>query len=102
MGSQIEQRKAEGERIEFKILELENVEMISAVMMETAPVLVYKFETVETVTIRDKTGAVIEGGESDINRVWYVATLRRDTEEIDPDLAWELMEFGAQHKTPTI
>lgn len=93
LSEHIRQRKAAGLKIESKILELRNCDLVQARMMEQGPVLIYTFSTQQVVCVRDATGAIREGGEDNVQRVLYILAMRRDPGNFDPLGAWQVMEF---------
>jgi predicted lipid-binding transport protein (Tim44 family) len=72
-----------------------------AKMMDENPLLIMSFVAQQINCVRDATGAITEGGEDHIERVFYVFAMRRNQAELDPLLAWQVMEIGVQASMET-
>ena len=72
-----------------------------AKMMDEHPLLIMTFTAQQTHCVRDATGAIRDGAEDQIERAYYVFAMRRDQSELDPLLAWQVMEVGVQASMAT-
>ncbi|XP_068740288.1 mitochondrial import inner membrane translocase subunit TIM44-like [Montipora capricornis] len=96
LAAQIEQTRQLGQRLEAKILDVRDVDVAMAKIMEQGPVLVLTFMVQQIMILRDAVGNVIEGGEDNIENVSYVWALCRDQSILDHRSAWRVLEFGIQ------
>ncbi|XP_029186085.2 mitochondrial import inner membrane translocase subunit TIM44-like [Acropora millepora] len=96
LAAQIEQTRQLGQRLEAKILDVRDVDVAMAKVMEQGPVLVLTFMVQQIMILRDAVGNVIEGGEDNIENVSYVWALCRDQSILDHRSAWRVLEFGIQ------
>lgn len=101
LSARIDDREAQGLKFDSKILDIRNVELLLAKIMDGNPVLIMSFMAQQLNCVRDSTGAIKEGGEDKIERVFYVFAMRRNQNELDPLLAWEVMEIGVQASMET-
>ncbi|KAJ7385416.1 Mitochondrial import inner membrane translocase subunit TIM44 [Desmophyllum pertusum] len=99
LAAQIEQTKQLGQRLEAKILDVRDVDVAMAKVMEQGPVLVLTFMVQQIMILRDAVGNVIEGGEDNIENVSYVWALCRDQSILDHRSAWRVLEFGIQNSS---
>lgn len=100
MAAQIDQREASGIIYEARILDIADVEYITAQRMDEGPVLVFVFNAQQTHCIRDRTGAVVEGSEDNIQQSMYMFAMRRNPAIFDPKLAWQVLEMNLVNSTP--
>ncbi|XP_008543126.1 mitochondrial import inner membrane translocase subunit TIM44 [Microplitis demolitor] len=89
------QAKKLGYRMDNKILDIDNVDLVMGKMMEQGPVLVISFQTQQIMCIRDANDNVVEGDPEKVMRVNYIWVLCRDPSEINPSSAWRLLELSA-------
>lgn len=101
MEANIEHRKQAGLVFDSKILDLKNAEILMAKMTDEGPMLILSFQTTQVKCIRDRTGAVIEGGEDHIEKCWYILAMRRNPNIFDPLHAWQVLELGEQFTQET-
>jgi len=87
--------KALNYKYHLKIIDLGDVELVAAKIMEIGPVLVVTFQTQQIAYIADATGKVIEGDPEQINRINYIFALGRDPTVLDPLAAWRLVDLNA-------
>lgn len=97
----IDEREKAGLHVDSRILEMKQVEMAMAKMIEERPVLVFTFNTQETTVLRDNSGKIVEGSEDDIERVYYVAAVVKDQEYNEITAGWKVTEIGIQTKLKT-
>lgn len=64
--------KHEGQFVDPRILDLSEVELMEVRMMENEPLVVLTFSCQQINCVRDKSGAIVEGGEDDIQSVHYL------------------------------
>jgi import inner membrane translocase subunit TIM44 len=91
----IKQALAAGYRFDSKVLDLSNLDLAFAKMMDQGPVLVITFQTQQVLVVRNAKDEVVEGDPNQILRMNYVWVLCRDQNEVDPAAAWRVLEMGA-------
>ncbi|XP_052866338.1 mitochondrial import inner membrane translocase subunit TIM44-like [Anopheles cruzii] len=84
-----------GYRLDSKILDIENVDLVMGKVMDQGPVLIVTFQTQQVLCVRDVRGTVIEGDPEKVMRCHHVWVLCRDPSELNPRSAWRLMEMSA-------
>ncbi|XP_058797531.1 mitochondrial import inner membrane translocase subunit TIM44 [Phymastichus coffea] len=84
-----------GYRLDSKILDIDNVDLLMGKVMEQGPVLAISFTSQQIMCMRDAKGNVVEGDPEKVMRVNYVWVLCRDPMELNPKAAWRLLEIGA-------
>lgn len=82
-------------RFDAHVLDITDVEVIAAKLMEQGPVLVITFSAQQIMVLRDKNGGVVEGDPEKILRVTYIWALCRDQEILDPSACWRLIDISA-------
>ncbi|CAF0998549.1 unnamed protein product [Adineta ricciae] len=87
--------KALNYKYHLKIIDVSDVELVAAKIMEMGPVLVVNFQAQQIAYIADANGKVIEGDPEQINRVNYIFALGRDPTILDPLAAWRLVDLSA-------
>lgn len=95
----IDQQRQEGHVIDSKVMDLRNVDLAMARMIDGRPVLVVSFMTYQVTLIRDASGLVIEGKENDISRVGYVMALYREADRHPITGGWKVIEIGIESAT---
>lgn len=95
LAAPIKQCKELGYRLDSKILDIENIELVMGKMMDQGPVLVITFQSQQIMCVRDAKNNVIEGSPDKVMRVNYVWVLCRDPQELNPKAAWRLLELSA-------
>ena len=95
LATPIKQALAAGYSFDSKVLDLSNLDLAFAKMMDQGPVLVVTFQTQQILVVRDSKGAVVEGDPKQILRINYVWVLCRDQSELDPAAAWRVLEMAA-------
>ena len=96
LAAQIEQNKAAGIKVETRILDIRDVDLALAKIMEQGPVLILTFSAQQTMCAIDARGKVIEGGEDKIELIHYVWAMCRDQTILQHEQAWKVLEFGVQ------
>lgn len=91
----IKQCQQLGYRLDSKILDIEQIELVMGKMMDQGPVLVITFQSQQIMCVRDARNNVIEGSPDKVMRVNYVWVLCRDPQELNPKAAWRLLEMSA-------
>ncbi|UJR13491.1 hypothetical protein I4U23_000505 [Adineta vaga] len=87
--------KALNYKYHLKVIDVGDVELVAAKIMEMGPVLVVNFQAQQIAYIADANGKVIEGNPEQINRVNYIFALGRDPTILDPLAAWRLVDLSA-------
>lgn len=82
-----------------RVLDITDVEIVAAKLMEQGPVLVISFSAQQIMVLRNKAGDIVEGDPDKILRVTYVWALCRDQEILDPTACWRLIDFSASSAT---
>lgn len=95
LATPIKQCKQLGYRLDSKILDIEQIELVMGKMMDQGPVLVITFQSQQIMCVRDGKNNVIEGDPDKVMRVNYVWVLCRDPQELNPKAAWRLLELSA-------
>ncbi|CAB3256012.1 unnamed protein product [Arctia plantaginis] len=95
LATPIKQCKQLGYRLDSKILDIEQIELVMGKMMDQGPVLVITFQSQQIMCVRDSKNNVIEGSPDKVMRVNYVWVLCRDPQEVNPKAAWRLLELSA-------
>ncbi|KAH0554289.1 mitochondrial import inner membrane translocase subunit TIM44 isoform X2 [Cotesia glomerata] len=83
-----------GYRLDNKILDIDNVDLVMGKMMDQGPVLVISFQTQQIMCVRDSNNNVVEGDPDKVMRYNYVWVLCRDSTELDPRSCWRLLELS--------
>lgn len=91
----IAQAQKAGLRLDSKILDIENVDLVLGKVMDQGPVLIITFQTQQIMCVRNPKNEVIEGDPEKVMRVNYVWVLCRNPEELNPKSAWRLLEMSA-------
>ncbi|KAJ2937469.1 hypothetical protein O0L34_g19175 [Tuta absoluta] len=84
-----------GYKLDSKILDIEQIELVMGKMMDQGPVLVITFQSQQIMCVRDSKNNVIEGSPDKVMRVNYVWVLCRDPQELNSKAAWRLLEMSA-------
>ncbi|XP_028162142.1 mitochondrial import inner membrane translocase subunit TIM44 [Ostrinia nubilalis] len=95
LATPIKQCKQLGYRLDSKILDIEQIELVMGKMMDQGPVLVITFQSQQIMCVRDGKNNVIEGDPDKVMRVNYVWVLCRDPQELNSKAAWRLLELSA-------
>lgn len=91
----IKQALAAGYKFDSKVLDLANLDLAFAKMMDQGPVLVITFQTQQILVVKDSKDHIVEGDPNQILRMNYVWVLCRDQTELDPAAAWRVLEMAA-------
>lgn len=91
----IKEAKMKGYRLDSKVLDIDNVDIVMGKVMEQGPVLIITFQSQQIMCVRDKNNNIVEGDSDKIMRVTYVWVLCRDPNEINPKAAWRLLDISA-------
>lgn len=91
----IQEAYKKGYRIDSKILDIDNVDLVMGKVMEQGPVLIISFTSQQIMAVKDKEGNIVEGDPDKVMRVTYVWVLCRDISEADPRASWRLLDLSA-------
>lgn len=91
----IKEAISKGYKIDSKILDIDNVDLVMGKVMDQGPVLIITFQSQQIMCVKDRLGNVIEGDAEKIMRVTYVWVLCRDPTEPNPKAAWRLLDISA-------
>jgi len=86
-------------RFDSRVLDISDVEIVAGKLMEQGPVLVITFSAQQIMTLRNKSGDIVEGDPDKILRVTYVWALCRDQSIFDPSACWRLIDLSASSAT---
>lgn len=80
-----------------RILHVSEVEVRETKMMGSSPIIIVAFQTQQIYCVRDKHGAITEGGKDTIHTVYYAWAMQQvDAEELGEDVLypiWKLREM---------
>ncbi|KAK4529901.1 hypothetical protein CCYA_CCYA02G0758 [Cyanidiococcus yangmingshanensis] len=113
MSASIHERRLSGIVMDPRILNLDQVELVTGRFLDEEPVLIVQFTTQQIHCLRNQQGEVIEGAPDDIRAVYYVWALCRAAPlETDPESShdsekpnapnWHLMEMVVRGAHATI
>jgi len=103
LGAVIKDRLKSGLRLDPTILDLDEVELREARMVDGEPILIVRYETQQVHCIRNTKGEITEGSESEIRRIHYVwAMVRHFSEDLAEPPAWKLHEMGIEYQAPLL
>ncbi|RDD46341.1 Mitochondrial import inner membrane translocase subunit TIM44 [Trichoplax sp. H2] len=94
--ARIKQLTGMGRKLDFKVLDVRDIDIAMAKIMEQGPVLVMTFQAQQILVLRDSSGKVVEGDENHIENVQYVWAMCRDQSIYDAHSAWRVLEFAMQ------
>jgi len=85
-----------------RILDIREVDLALAKIMEQGPVLILTFQAQQVSLLKNKKGDIIEGAVDQIENVNYVWAMCRDQAIFEHRAAWRVLEFGIQQATPYV
>ncbi|CAN6479457.1 unnamed protein product [Victoria cruziana] len=89
--------ESQGIFFDNKILHISEVEVRETKLMGTTPIIVLAFQTQQIYCVRDRHGAVTEGGKDTIHTVFYAWAMQQvDAEELGENVfypVWRLREM---------
>ncbi|GJQ65396.1 hypothetical protein Trydic_g7506 [Trypoxylus dichotomus] len=91
----IKEAYKKGYKIESKILDIDNVDLVMGKVMDQGPVLIITFTSQQIMCVKDSDNNVVEGHPDKVMRVTYVWVLCRDPTEPNPKAAWRLLDLSA-------
>ncbi|KAI4462872.1 mitochondrial import inner membrane translocase subunit tim44 [Holotrichia oblita] len=91
----IKEAYKKGYKIESKILDIDNVDLVMGKVMDQGPVLIITFTSQQIMCVKDSQNNVVEGDADKVMRVTYVWVLCRDPTEPNPKAAWRLLDLSA-------
>ncbi|NXR95236.1 TIM44 translocase, partial [Hypocryptadius cinnamomeus] len=91
----IQQAKALGLQFHSRILDIDNIDLAMGKMMEQGPVLIITFQAQVVMVIKNHQGEVVEGDPDKVLRMLYVWALCRDQDELNPYMAWRLLDISS-------
>lgn len=84
LNASIRERETEGIVMDTNVLDIGDVELTAARLLEDSPVLIVTFYVHQVNCVRDNAAQVVEGREDDIRAVYYAWALVREAEFEDP------------------
>jgi len=100
LSAQLKNNEKLGMVVKSRVLDIRDVELAVAKVMDQGPVFILTFCVQQTILVTDKRGKVIEGGEDNIENINYVWAICRDQTIYDHRAAWKILEFAIQSATP--
>uniref|UniRef100_A0A0R3X870 Tim44 domain-containing protein n=1 Tax=Hydatigena taeniaeformis TaxID=6205 RepID=A0A0R3X870_HYDTA len=94
LSAPIKQTQELGFYMDSRILDVHNIDVCMGKMMEQGPVLIITFQAQQTKCIRDAKGVVKEGDPGKVLRVTHVWALCRDQSELNPWMAWRVLDVA--------
>ncbi|EUB62109.1 Mitochondrial import inner membrane translocase subunit TIM44 [Echinococcus granulosus] len=94
LSAPIKQTRELGFHMDSRILDVHNIDVCMGKMMEQGPVLIITFQAQQIQCIRDTQGAVKEGDPEKVLRVTHVWALCRDQSELNPWMAWRVLDVA--------
>ncbi|KAM3173520.1 hypothetical protein ACTXT7_012337 [Hymenolepis weldensis] len=94
LATPIKTTKELGFHMDSRILDVHNIDVCMGKMMEQGPVLIITFQAQQIQCIRDIKGAVREGDPEKVLRVAHVWALCRDQSELNPWMAWRVIDVA--------
>lgn len=91
----IKEAMKKGYRLDSKVLDIDQVDLVMGKVMDQGPVLIITFQSQQIMCVRDRDNNVIEGDPEKVMRVTYVWVLCRDPMESNPAAAWRLLDISA-------
>ncbi|CAJ0562357.1 unnamed protein product, partial [Mesorhabditis spiculigera] len=85
-----------------KIIDVSKVELVSGKMVEQGPVLVISFQVYVIKVVKNQEGKVVIGDPNNAVRQQHVWVMCRDMEELNPAMAWKLLEAHYQDSAITV
>lgn len=103
LGAVIKDRLKSGIRVDPTILDLDEVELREARLVDGEPVLIIHYETQQVHCMRNAKDEIVEGSESEIRRIHYVwAMVRNFSEDLSEPPSWKLHEMGIAYQAPLL
>lgn len=102
LSTQIKHNESLGLINSSRILDIRDVDLALAKIMDQGPVLILTFQAQQVTMVKDTKGKIVEGGVDHIESVNYVWAMCRDQSIFDHKQAWRVLEFGIQQATPYI
>jgi len=102
LSTQIKHNESIGLVNASRILDIREVELQLAKVMEQGPVLILTFQAQQVMLVKDKKGKIVEGAIDQIENVNYVWAMCRDQTIFEHRSAWRVLEFGIQQATPYV
>uniref|UniRef100_A0A4W3I232 Mitochondrial import inner membrane translocase subunit TIM44 n=1 Tax=Callorhinchus milii TaxID=7868 RepID=A0A4W3I232_CALMI len=91
----IQHARALNLQLRSKILDIDNIDLAMGKMMEQGPVLIITFQAHLVLVINNHKGEVVEGDPDKVLKMLYVWALCRDQDELNPHVAWRLLDISA-------
>lgn len=102
-GAEIQTRLQKGHVVDSTVMDVDDVELEKAFIWDGEPVLVISFCTQQVHCVKDKTGAVIAGGESELRQIRYRwVMIRIPPKDGKGPPAWKLHEMAKAYESPLI
>jgi len=93
--AEFQAREQLGQIMECQILDLDSTELLQCQQTDEYPILIFTFSTVTNLVVRNRVGEIVEGGEDDVKKTMWIIGMRRNPDELDRLLAWEVVDINA-------
>ena len=95
-----------GCRLEGRVLDMRNLELVTAKLLDGTPVTIFSFNTQQISYMRDASGAVVDGAEDKIENVLYVMALAKEEPSVtgrvnETTQGWKLVELAIRDRNGT-
>lgn len=92
-----------GCRLEGRVLDMRHLELVTAKLLDTTPVVVFSFYTQQISYMRDAAGEIVEGAEDRIENVLYVMALAKEEPSSTGQVnavtqGWRLVELAIRDR----
>jgi len=102
-GAEMQARLQKGHVVDSTVMDVDDVELEKAFIWDGEPVLVISFCTQQVHCVKDKTGAVVAGGESELRQIRYRwVMIRLPPKEGEGVPTWKLHEMAKAYESPLI
>ena len=81
-------------RLDSRILDVHNFDVVTGSIMDQGPMLLISFESQQINVVRDSNGNVIEGNPDKCLRIRNHWALCRDQSELNPWAAWRVIDIA--------
>jgi import inner membrane translocase subunit TIM44 len=89
--AQMKEREAAGITLDDRILDVANVDISQAKVINDVPIVIVTFSCQHVNCAKNKKGEIVKGGSAEIQTSYYVWAMRRDLYSEDFD--WKIVEM---------
>jgi import inner membrane translocase subunit TIM44 len=92
-----------GCRLEGRVLDMRNLDLVAAKLLDNTPVVVFSFNSQQISYMRDANATIVEGSEDNIENVLYVMALAKEEPSVTGKInemtqGWKLVELAIRDK----